>query len=73
MFLITILLYAVAALTILTGISVLCGTTKQSRLKGAWFALAALGTAVWSAAIALFLSLPTLLRSSSSASLPASP
>jgi len=45
-------------LTILTGISVLCGTTKQSRLKGAWFALAALGTAVWSAAIALFLSLP---------------
>ena len=58
MFLITILLYAVAALTILTGVSVLCGTTKQSKLKGVWFALAALGTAVWSAAIALFLSLP---------------
>ncbi len=58
MFLITILLYAVAALTILTGLSVLCGTTKQSRLKGVWFALATLGTAVWSAAIALFLSLP---------------
>lgn len=58
MFLITILLYAVAALTILTGVSVLCGTTKQSKLKGVWFALATLGTAVWSAAIALFLSLP---------------
>ena len=58
MLLITILLYAVAALTVLTGISVLCGTTKQSKLKGVWFALATLGTAVWSAAIALFLSLP---------------
>lgn len=58
MFLITILLYAVATLTILTGISVLCGTTKQSKLKGVWFALATLGTAVWSATIALFLSLP---------------
>lgn len=58
MFLITILLYAVAALTILTGISVLCGTTKQSKTKGVWFALAAMGTSVWSAAIAFFMSLP---------------
>lgn len=58
MFLITILLYAVAALTILTGISVLCGTTKQSKTKGVWFALATMGTSVWSAAIAFFMSLP---------------
>ena len=58
MLLITILLYAVAALTILTGISVLCGTTKQSKAKGIWFFLATVGTAVWSAAITLFLSLP---------------
>lgn len=58
MLLITILLYAVATLTILTGISVLCGTTKQSKAKGVWFFLATVGTAVWSAAIAFFLSLP---------------
>ena len=58
MHLITILLYAVAVLTILTGLSVLFGTTKQSKPKGAWFFFATLGAAIWSAAIALFLSLP---------------
>ncbi|MBQ7802545.1 hypothetical protein IJ380_01630 [Candidatus Saccharibacteria bacterium] len=56
--LITILLFAVAALTILTGLSVLIGTTKQSRTSGIWFFIATLGAAVWSVTIAEFLILP---------------
>ena len=56
--LITTLLIAIAALTILTGVSILFGTTKQSRAQGAWFFIAALGAAVWSAAIAIFLTMP---------------
>lgn len=57
--LITILLMAVAALTVLTGFAILCGSTKQSRSQGVWFFVATIGAAVWSIAIALFLILPS--------------
>ena len=56
--LITILLTAVAVLTILTGIAVLCGTTKRSRIQGFWFFLSTIGAALWSLAIAAFFTLP---------------
>jgi len=65
--LITVLLIAVAALAVLTGFSILCGTTKQSRTSGLWFFIATVGAAVWSIAIAIFLTLPA----SSSDSAPA--
>ena len=58
MTLITILLCAVAVLTFLTGVAVLCGVTKQSRASGVWFFLSTLGAAVWTAAIALFFTMP---------------
>ena len=57
--LITVLLIAVAALAILTGFSILCGATKQSRTSALWFFIGTLGAAVWSAAIAIFLTLPS--------------
>lgn len=57
--LIVILLYVVAALTILTGLSVFFGTNRQSRLNTTWFFVATLGTAIWAASIANFLSLPS--------------
>ena len=56
--LITTLLYAVAALTLLTGFSILLGATKQARAGAVWFFIATVGAAVWSAAIAAFLTLP---------------
>ena len=56
--LITVLLIAVAVLAVLTGFSILCGTTKQSRVNGLWFFVATVGAAVWSSAIAIFLTLP---------------
>ena len=56
--LITILLIAVAALTILTGLAILFGTTKQSRGSGIWFFIATLGAATWAVAISAFLSVP---------------
>lgn len=56
--LITTLLYAVAVLAFLTGVSILLGATKQSRPSAVWFFVATLGAAVWSAAIATFLKLP---------------
>ncbi len=56
--LLVILLYVVAALTVLTGLSVMCGTNKQNRLNTSWFFCATIGTAIWTASIATFLSLP---------------
>lgn len=56
--LITILLFAVSALTLLTGASVLFGATKHVRVSGAWFFVATLGAAIWSVAIAKFMTLP---------------
>ena len=57
--LITVLLIAVAALAVLTGLSILCGATKQSRASALWFFISTLGAAVWSVAIAIFLTLPS--------------
>ncbi len=57
--LITVLLIAVAALAVLTGLSILCGATKQSRASAIWFFVSTLGAAVWSVAIAIFLTLPS--------------
>ena len=57
--LITVLLIAVAALAVLTGLSILCGATKQSRTNALWFFIGTLGAAVWSVAIAVFLTLPS--------------
>ena len=65
--LITVLLIAVAALAVLTGFSILCGTTKQSRMSGLWFFIGTLGAAVWSVAIAVFLTLPTSMSDSAPA------
>ena len=56
--LITFLLNMVAILTLLTGVAVLFGINKKSRVRGIWFFLAAVGAAIWSAAIAIFLTLP---------------
>ena len=55
--LITSLLYAVAVLTFLTGLSILFGATKQARGSAVWFCIATVGAAVWSSAIAAFLTL----------------
>lgn len=56
--LIVILLYVVSVLTILTGLSVMCGTNRQSRLNTSWFFVATIGTAIWASSIATFLALP---------------
>ena len=55
--LITIILYVVAILTILSGISVLFGSKKQTQLNAVWFFIATVGSAIWSSSIATFLSL----------------
>ena len=55
--LITILLYAVAALTLLTGFATLVGSRKNERIRSAAFMLTTIGAAIWAAAIATFLSL----------------
>ncbi len=56
--LIVILLYVVSVLTVLTGLSVILGTNRQSRLNTSWFFCATIGTAIWSSSIATFLALP---------------
>ena len=53
--LINILLIATAGLTLLTGLSILCGATKSSRSQAIWFFVATLGSAIWSGSIAAFL------------------
>lgn len=55
--LITILLYAVAVLTLLSGFAVLVGSRKNERVKSLFFMLATVGAAAWASSIAGFLSL----------------
>lgn len=55
--LITILLYAVAVLTLLSGFAVLVGSRKNERLKSIFFMPATVGAAGWACSIAGFLSL----------------
>ncbi len=54
----TILLMAVALLTVLAGFSIMVGSQKNERSRSFWFFLATLGAASWAVFIALFLSLP---------------
>lgn len=56
--LITILLVAVAILTLLSGISVMAGVSKKQRINGVWFFVATIFGAVWSISMAIFLNLP---------------
>lgn len=65
--LITVLLIAVAVLAVLTGFAILCGTTRQSRMSGLWFFIGTVGAAVWSIAIAIFLTLPSSMSDSAPA------
>lgn len=54
----TILLIAVALLTVLAGFSIMVGSQKNERPRSAWFFVTTLGAATWAVCIALFLSLP---------------
>lgn len=58
MSLISILSYAVAALTVLAGLSLLVGSAKADRVRIAWFFAAAISAAVWIISVACFQSLP---------------
>ncbi len=55
--LITIVTIAVAVLTVLSGISTFFGSRKQNRASAIWLLVFTLGLALWSASIAMFLSL----------------
>ena len=50
----TILLYAVAVLTMLTGFATLVGSRRNERLQSAFFMLTAIGAAGWGISIATF-------------------
>lgn len=56
--LVTILLIAVAVLTLLSGISVMAGVSKKQRTNGIWFFVATICGAIWSVSMAIFLTLP---------------
>ena len=59
----SLLLIAIATLTLLTGIAVLFGINKEKRFEGFWYFVLAAGVAIWGIAIAAFLSLaPTDLN-----------
>lgn len=53
--LIVILLVTVSILTILSGITVLCGSSRKYRVRAAWFMLAAIFATVWMLTISAFL------------------
>ena len=55
--LITIVTIAVAVLTVLSGISTFFGSRKQNRMSAVWLLVFTIGLTIWSASIALFLSL----------------
>ncbi len=58
MSLISILLFATAVLTVLTGFMTVMGASKSDRRHSVWFLMAAIASAVWGISIALFLALP---------------
>lgn len=58
MSLISILLFAAAALAVLTGFVALVGASRADRGRLAWFFVATFGTAIWALSIAGFLELP---------------
>ena len=53
--LITILLSVVSALIVLSGISILAGSTKKERASAIWFLVAAIGATIWAVAVGFFL------------------
>ena len=57
--LITIVTIAIAALTVLSGLSTFFGSRKQNRASAVWLLVFTLGLTIWSASIAKFLSLGT--------------
>lgn len=58
MSLISVLLFATAILTVLTGFMTVMGASKSDRKHSVWFCVAAIASAVWAISIALFLALP---------------
>lgn len=64
MSLISVLLFATAVLTVLTGFMTMMGSSKSERKHSIWFFLAAIANAVWAVSIAVFLALPVGSESS---------
>ncbi len=58
MSLVSILLFATAVLTILTGFMTVMGSSKADRKHSVWFFVSACASAVWAISIAIFLALP---------------
>lgn len=52
-----LLVIAVAILTILAALALICGSTKSEKTNSLWFLSAAIGEVVWAVSIAVFLSL----------------
>ena len=53
------LVIAVAVLTILAALALVCGSQKSEKKHSFWFLLAAIGEVIWAASITIFLSLGT--------------
>lgn len=58
MSLISVLLFATAVLTVLTGFMTVMGASKADRKHSVWFLISAVASAVWAMSIAIFLALP---------------
>lgn len=58
MSLISILLIATAILSLLTGFISLVGSSKNDRMRGAWFFVTTIGCAIWTGGIGVFSALP---------------
>lgn len=55
--LVMMLVVVVSILTILSGVSVIAGSSKKERSTAIWFLLVAVGAAIWSISVGVFLSL----------------
>ncbi|MBR2836863.1 hypothetical protein IKE79_00725 [Candidatus Saccharibacteria bacterium] len=55
---INILVIAIAVLTILSAVALMCGSNKQEKRRSLWFLAAAIGEVMWGVSIAVALSLP---------------
>ncbi len=58
MSLISVLLFATAILTVLTGFMTVIGASRSDRKHSVWFCVSAIASAVWAISIAVFLALP---------------
>lgn len=59
MHLIYILVIVVAALTVLSGLTLVLGSSKSEKPRSVWFLVAAIGEAIWGVSISTFLALET--------------